>query len=98
MANEPRQAGAAAQTAPADWRRYPHLDQALLTEEPAVLAQIEKTCRALDGLQQTGSTAEKHRAATALAAYGRALELYHDLVERRDRALAEPQQGRPRSR
>ncbi len=99
MPNEPRQtAAAAAKTAPTDWRRYPNLDRALLEEQPPVLVRIEQTCRALDAVRRTGSPAEKQRANTALAAYGRALELYHDLVERRDRALAEPQQAHPRAR
>ena len=98
MANEPRQSGAAAQAAPVDWRCYPHLDEALLSEEPPVLASIEKTCRALDRLRRSGSPAEKQRAGAGLAAYVRALELYQDLVERRDRLLAESQQARPQTR
>lgn len=96
--NEPRQTGAAAQAAPEDWLRYPHLDQALLLEEPPVLAAIEKTCRSLDQLRRSGSPVEKQRAGAALAAYVRALELYHDLVGRRDRLLTESQQARPQAR
>ena len=69
------------------WQHYPHIDAALETESPAVLASIEKTCRGLDHLLQAGTEREKERARAALIAYARALELYHRLVGLRDDAL-----------
>jgi hypothetical protein len=69
------------------WHHYPHLDTALETESPAVLASIERTCRGLDRLLQAGTERERERARAALVAYARALELYHRLVGLRDDAL-----------
>jgi hypothetical protein len=69
------------------WQHYPHLDAAILTETPAVLAGIGKTCRELNRLLQAGTEREKERARVALVAYGKALELYHHLTELRDEAL-----------
>jgi hypothetical protein len=69
------------------WRYYPHLDAAIETETPAVLASIEKTCLELKRLLESGNDREKDRARTALVAYGRALEVYHRLADLRDEAL-----------
>jgi len=69
------------------WQHYPLIDAALVTESPAVLASMEKTCRMLDHLLQTGTEREKERARAALVAYSRALELYHRLAGLRDDAL-----------
>lgn len=73
--------------AEAPWQRYPHLDAAIETDTPAVLASIEKTCRELDRLLQAGTERERERARAALVAYRCALELYHQLVDLRDQAL-----------
>lgn len=69
------------------WRSFPVLERTLGQEEPALLKQIETTCRQLDEIQRTGSPAEKARAADAMQGYARALELYRELVERREYAM-----------
>ena len=77
----------AAKADEAPWRRYPHLDAAIETKTPAVLASMEKTRMSIDRLARTGTEREKERARTALAAYARALELYRHLAELRDEAM-----------
>ncbi|HWR49882.1 MAG TPA: hypothetical protein VN428_02175 [Bryobacteraceae bacterium] len=83
------QAAAAAQAKDAPWRVYPSIDKALESEEPAVMARIEKTCRELDRIARTGHGRESERAKAALTAYGRALDLFRRLVELRDKAISE---------
>jgi hypothetical protein len=79
---------ATAKSDEAPWRRYPHLDAAVETETPNVLASIEKTCRLLEQLLRAGTEREKERARRALIAYARTLELYHQLTNLRDEAVA----------
>ena len=72
---------------PVPWRRYPHLDAAIESRNPSIVARMEKTRAAIDRLSRTGTAREKERARAALRAYGRALELYRHLVELRDGTL-----------
>ena len=74
-----------------EWRHFPELEKLFSSEESAasVMAQIEKTCRRLDELIRTGSSAEQARAKAAMAAYGRALDLVHQIRERREQAAAQ---------
>ena len=65
------------------------LEKLLQEEQPQLLARIQDTCRALDRIVQSGSPQEKARAEDALTGYLRALELYRELVARRDQAVAE---------
>jgi hypothetical protein len=67
------------------WRQFPTFEQVLGAERPApVLASIEKTCRQLTGILQTGSQADKTRAKLAITAYGRSLDLLRLLTDIRD--------------
>lgn len=87
------QAGAApGKPAPAKdsyWRSFPALENLLEQERPPLLDKIKATCRQLDTILKSGSAPEKARAQDAITAYGRALELYQDLVRRRDEILAQ---------
>jgi hypothetical protein len=57
-------------------------------EAGTLLAKIEKTCRRLDELAKSGSSAEQARAKAAMGAYGRALDLVHLVRERQEKAAA----------
>jgi hypothetical protein len=86
---------AAAKTVPSEdapWRYYPQFDHALGVEQPAVIEKAVKTCRALNDVLQSGSEPEKARARAGLTAYGRALELYRKLADRRDQLVAATEQ------
>jgi hypothetical protein len=83
-------AGGRAAAAPDSYRRsFPLLEKLLLEERPVLLDRIEATCRLLDGILKSGSPQEKARARDAMAAYARSLELYRELVDRRDQVVAE---------
>ena len=69
------------------WRSFPTLEKLLEQERPTLLVQIRATCRRLEAILKSGSPPEKARAQNAMTAYGRALELYQDLVNRRDEFL-----------
>jgi len=93
MANQKKTEATAARTAASgetDWRRFPALEKFFSSEEAAtaLLAKIEKTCRRLDELTRTGSTAEQARARAAMVAYGRTLDLIHQIRERREQMVA----------
>jgi len=76
-----------------EWRRFPVLEEVLGSQEPApLLAKVEKTCRQLNDLIQSGSESDKARARSAMTAYGRSLDLLHLLTEERDRAAEREQQ------
>lgn len=78
------------------WRSFPLLEKMLMEERPPLLERVEATCRELDAIIKCGSPQENARAQAAMAAYGRALELYRELVDRRDHAVAEASnQGKP---
>ena len=73
------------------WRRFPEFEHLLTTEEPApLLAKVEKTCRQLNEVVQSGSADDQARAKMAMTAYGRSLDLLRILTEERDKAA---QQG-----
>ncbi|HVP50606.1 MAG TPA: hypothetical protein VMT05_00725 [Terriglobales bacterium] len=72
------------------WRQFPVFEQVLTSEEPpALLAQVEKTCRQLHALTQSGSEADKARAQAAMTAYGRSLDLLRLIGDTRDKAAAQ---------
>ena|SRR5215472_5934677 len=84
-------AGVASKPAPANdanWRAFPALAHLLEQERPPLLDRIKTTCGQLDTILKSGSPPEKARARIAMTAYGRALELYQDIVSRRDAILA----------
>jgi hypothetical protein len=87
------QAGAAARKpAPAKepyWRSFPALENLLEQERPPLLDRIKGTCGQLDSILKSGSPQEKARAQDAMTAYARALELYQELVKRRDEIFAQ---------
>ena len=80
-------AQSAASTEDIGWRQFPEFEKILASEEPApLLAKVEKTCRQLNNLLETGSEADQARARSAMAAYGRSLDLLRILTEARDKA------------
>jgi hypothetical protein len=69
------------------WRHFPEFEQLLGSEELVpLLAKVEKTCRQLNDVLQSGSEADKARAKLAMTAYGRSLDLLRLLTEMRDKA------------
>jgi hypothetical protein len=71
------------------WRHFPEFEQILSSEEPApLLAKVEKTCRRLNEIAESGSVADKARAKAAMTAYGRSLDLLRLLTEMRDKSEA----------
>jgi hypothetical protein len=69
------------------WRHFPEFEQVLSNDEPApLLARVEKTCRLLNDVLQSGSEVDKGRARLAMTAYGRSLDLLRLLTELRDKA------------
>jgi hypothetical protein len=82
-------AGKSAPAKDLDWRSFPTLENLLQQERPPLLDRIKATCRQLDAILKSGSAPEKARAQDGITAFGRSLELYQDLVSRRDEILAE---------
>jgi hypothetical protein len=71
------------------WRSFPQLEKLLAEERPPLLDRIEATCRQLDAIAASGSPQEKARARAAMVGYVRALELYRELVERRNQLFTD---------
>jgi hypothetical protein len=70
------------------WRHFPEFEQLLGSEEPPpLLAKVEKTCRQLNEVLQSGTGADKERAKLAMTGYGRSLDLLRLLTEMRDKAV-----------
>ena len=68
------------------WRQFPQVEELLTQEKPsALLATVEKTCRQLNEVLQSGSPSDKTRAKMAMTAYGRSLDLLRVLTEIRDK-------------
>jgi hypothetical protein len=76
------------------WRSFPTLEKLLGQERPTLLVQIGATCRRLETILKSGSSPEKARAQDAITAYRRALELYQELVNRRDEFLIQSRNSR----
>ena len=69
------------------WRQFPEFEKVLGAEEQGpLLARVERTCRQLNDVIQSGSDADQQRAQSAMTAYGRSLDLLRLLTELRDRA------------
>ena len=69
------------------WRQFPKIEELLGSENTAsLMTKVEKTCRQLNDVLQSGSDSEKARARQALTAYGRSLDLLRLLTEMRDQA------------
>jgi len=75
------------------WQNFPRFEKLLAVERPQLLDGMEATCRRLDEILRTGTPQEKARAQAALTGYARALELYRQLAEMRDKALLETKQS-----
>jgi len=76
-----------------EWRHFPAFEAVLGSAEPAsLLAKVEKTCRELNDMIQSGSEADKARAQKAMTAYGRSLDLLRALTAVRDKAMEQKQQ------
>ena len=72
------------------WYKFPKFEEILSSEAPPpLLAKVEKTCRQLNDVIQSGSEADKARAQSAMTAYGRSLDLLRQLTELRDKAAAQ---------
>ena len=70
------------------WRKFPEFEKLLSSEEPApLLGRVEKTCRQLDEIMRTGSETDKARAKAAMTAFGRSLDLFRFLADKRDKTL-----------
>ena len=68
-----------------DWRSFPQFEKLFDSGQlPGMLEKIQNTCKQLDAVIQTGTAEEKARAVAAMAAYGRALELFKLLAEMRE--------------
>ncbi len=68
------------------WRQFPEFVELLSSEAPApLLAKVEKTCRQLNDIAQSGSDPDQARAKTAMTAYGRSLDLLRLFKEMRDK-------------
>jgi|HubBroStandDraft_6_1064221.scaffolds.fasta_scaffold436669_1 hypothetical protein len=68
------------------WRHFPEFEAILSVEQPtSLLAKVEKTCRQLNDILQSGTSADKVRAQQAMTAYGRSLDLLRMLTEMRDK-------------
>jgi hypothetical protein len=80
--------GTQGEAAAAYWRSFPVLEKMLQQEQPPLFERVKATCRQLDGILNSGSAQEKARAQDAMNAYARALELYQELVTRRNEMLA----------
>jgi hypothetical protein len=95
MPNENQGAKAAA-ASESYWRSFPVLERTLTQENPQLLKQIEATCRQLDAIEKSGSGAEKARAREAMQGFARALELYRELVDRREKMVEAGNFAKPR--
>lgn len=83
----PEVAAAAAKLNDAAWRSFPQFEETFKADGlKQICGKIEKTCRQLDQITQSGSTREKARARSAMRAYGRTLELLRKLEELRAKA------------
>lgn len=72
------------------WRHFPEFEKILSNEAPSPLMEkVEKTCRQLNDVLQSGSENDKERARAAMTAYGRSLDLLRLLTEMRDKAAAQ---------
>ena len=70
------------------WRHFPQFEKMFDSGElPATLEKIQKTCKQLDSVLQTGTAEEKARAQAAMTAYGRALELLNQVAEMRESSV-----------
>jgi hypothetical protein len=72
----------------AGWRQFPKFEEILSSPEPPtpLLAKVEKTCRQLNDVLQSGSETDQSRARVAMAAYGRSLDLLRILTDARNKA------------
>jgi hypothetical protein len=71
-------------------RTYPKMELIFQPEntEP-FLRRVEKTCKQLSDIAAKGTPAERERAAAALAAFGRAVDLVREIAETRFKLAAE---------
>ena len=80
-------AAAAAKLNDVAWRSFPQFEETFKDDGLIqICGKIEKTCRQLDHIIQSGSALEKSRARSAMRAYGRTLELLRELEELRAKA------------
>ena len=83
----PEVAAAAAKLNDVAWRSFPQFEETFKDDGlKQICGKIEKTCRELDHITQSGSALEKSRARSAMRAYGRTLELLRELEELRAKA------------
>lgn len=83
----PSAAAAVAKLNDFSWKHFPQIEGIFKAEGlPQICGRIEKTCRQLDQMIQSGTALEKSRARSAMRAYGRALELLRQIEELRANA------------
>lgn len=69
------------------WRHFPEFETLLGSQEsPPLLMKVEKTCRQLNDVLESGAEVDKARARAAMTAYGRSLDLLRFLTEMRDKS------------
>ena len=61
------------------WRRYPTIEKVFSDDLEGFLRRCEGTCRALDVLADSDNPREAARSRSALAGYGKALELVQEI-------------------
>ena len=70
------------------WRQFPEFEALLASSEPAaLLSHVERTCRQLNHVLESGAEADRSRARLAMTAYGRSLDLLRLLTELRDQSV-----------
>jgi hypothetical protein len=83
----PEVAAAAAKLNDVAWRSFPQFEETFKADGlKQMCGKIEKTCRHLDQIIQSGSARDKSRARSVMRAYGRTLELLRELEELRAKA------------
>ncbi|MCX6627848.1 MAG: hypothetical protein NTW28_09490 [Candidatus Solibacter sp.] len=82
---------------PAVPRTFPKMEYVFQPEntEP-FLRRVEKTCKQLSDIAAKGTPAERERAAAALTAFHRAVDLVKEIAETRFRLAAEATSAAPR--
>ena len=90
MKREPKAETAAPERDDIGWRNFPVFEQVLTSDEPpALLGKVEKTCRQLHEIIQSGAEPDKVRAQSVMTAYGRSVDLIRLLTEIAHKAVAQ---------
>lgn len=72
-----------------EWPRYPTLERVLQDDAQGLFERMEKTCRRLEEFVKAGTPQEQNRARSAMAAYGRTMQLLRRLTEEAEKLAQE---------